>query len=133
MPTLTLVQAEGLVVRTLTRCRTSIDNARSVARALVAAEADGLKGHGLSRMPMYAAQAKVRKVDGTLKPLATHPRPGLIAVDAGYGFAFPAIELAEAELLTAARDAGHRRGGDPPVEPLRRGGPSGRAAGARTA
>ena len=64
MPTLTLVQAEGLVVRTLTRCRTSIDNARSVARALVAAEADGLKGHGLSRVPTYAAQAKVRKIDG---------------------------------------------------------------------
>ena len=64
MPTLTLVQAEGLVVRTLTRSRTSIDNARSVARALVAAEADGLKGHGLSRTPMYAAQAKVRRGPG---------------------------------------------------------------------
>jgi (2R)-3-sulfolactate dehydrogenase (NADP+) len=106
MPTLTLVQAEGLVVRTLTRCRTSIDNARSVARALIAAEADGLKGHGLSRAPMYAAQAKVRKVDGTFKPLATYPRPGLIAIDAGYGFAFPAIELAETELLSAARTQG---------------------------
>ena len=129
MPTLTLVQAEGLVVRTLTRCRTSIDNARSVARALIAAEADGLKGHGLSRVPMYAAQAKVRKIDGTFKPLATHPRPGLIAIDAGYGFAFPAIELAEAELLAAATTPGHRRGGDPQIEPLRRGGPSGRAAG----
>jgi len=106
MPTLTLVQAEGLVVRALTRSRTDIGNARSVARALVAAEMDGLKGHGLSRTPMYAAQAKVRKVDGTFKPLATHPRPGLIAIDAGHGFAFPAIELAEAELLTAAKTQG---------------------------
>src|SRR3954469_18267319 len=106
MPTLTLVQAEGLVVRTLTRCRTNIDIARSVARALIAAEADGLKGHGLSRTPMYAAQAKVRKIDGTFKPLATHPRPGLIAIDAGYGFAFPALELAEAELVPAARTQG---------------------------
>src|SRR3954471_16078748 len=102
MPTLTLLQAEGLVVRTLTRCRTSVDNARSVARALIAAEADGLKGHGLSRVPMYAAQAKARKVDGTFTPLATHPRPGLIAIDAGYGFAFPALEVAEAELRAAA-------------------------------
>jgi (2R)-3-sulfolactate dehydrogenase (NADP+) len=102
MPTLTLVQAEGLVVRTLTRCRTNIDVARSVARALIAAESDGLKGHGLSRVPMYAAQAKARKIDGTFKLLATHPRPGLIAIDAGYGFAFPAIELAEAELRVIA-------------------------------
>jgi (2R)-3-sulfolactate dehydrogenase (NADP+) len=106
MPTLTLVQAEGLVVRTLTRCRTGVDNARSVARALVAAECDGLKGHGLSRLPVYAAQAKVHKVDGTFRPVASHPRPGLITIDAGYGFAFPAIELAEAELLPTARKQG---------------------------
>lgn len=106
MPTLTLVQAEGLVVRTLTRCRTSIDNARSVARALIAAEADGLKGHGLSRLPGYAAQAKIRKIDGSVKPVESHPRPGLIAIDAQHGFAFPAIEMAEAALRPAARKQG---------------------------
>ena len=61
---LTLAQSEELVVRTLTRCRTAEINATSVARALVAAEADGLKGHGMSRVPSYAAQAKVGKVDG---------------------------------------------------------------------
>jgi (2R)-3-sulfolactate dehydrogenase (NADP+) len=106
MPTLTLVQAEGLVVRTLTRCRTNIDIARSVARALIAAEMDGLKGHGLSRVPMYAAQAKARKINGTAMPVVTHPRPGVIAVDAAHGFAFPAIELAEAALPEAARSQG---------------------------
>jgi (2R)-3-sulfolactate dehydrogenase (NADP+) len=102
MPTLTTLQAEGLVVRTLSRCRTDLDVARSVARALVAAEADGLKGHGLSRLPMYAAQAKGRKIDGMFKPMAAYPRPGIIAVDAGHRFAFPAIELAETELRAAA-------------------------------
>jgi (2R)-3-sulfolactate dehydrogenase (NADP+) len=102
MPTLTLLQAEGLVVRTLMRCRTNVDNARSVARALVAAEADGLKGHGLSRVPSYAAQARARKVDGRALPLVTRPRPGLITVDAGYGFAFPAIEAAEQALRQTA-------------------------------
>jgi (2R)-3-sulfolactate dehydrogenase (NADP+) len=106
MPTLSLVQAQGLVVRTLMRCRTNVDNARSVARALVAAEADGLKGHGLSRVPMYAAQANVRKIDGNAKPVVTQPRPGLIAVDAQYGFAFPAIELAETALKKAATSQG---------------------------
>jgi (2R)-3-sulfolactate dehydrogenase (NADP+) len=106
MPTLSLIQAEGLVVRTLTRCRTNIENARSVARALVAAEADGLKGHGLSRLPMYAQQAKARKVDGNAKPAVARPRPGLVAVDAAYGFAFPAIEAAEAALREAVRGQG---------------------------
>ncbi len=57
MPSLTLAEADDLAVATLVRCRTSEANARSVARALVAAEADGLKGHGLSRVPTYAAQA----------------------------------------------------------------------------
>ena len=31
MPTLTLAEANALVIRTLTRCRTDADNARSVA------------------------------------------------------------------------------------------------------
>src|SRR5882724_5180159 len=102
MALLSLHDAKDRVVQTLLRARTNVDNARSVARALVAAEADGLKGHGLSRVPSYAAQAKVRKVDGLALPLVTRPRPGLITVDAGYGFAFPAIEAAEAALREAA-------------------------------
>jgi (2R)-3-sulfolactate dehydrogenase (NADP+) len=106
MPTLTLAEANDLVVRTLMRCRTSADNAKSVARALVGAEADGLKGHGLSRVPMYAAQATVGKVDGLAIPAVTHPRPGLIAIDAAHGFAFPALELAE----KALRDAVPKQG-----------------------
>jgi (2R)-3-sulfolactate dehydrogenase (NADP+) len=106
MPTLTLADAEALVTRALMRARTSESNARSVARALVAAEADGLKGHGLSRTPMYAAQTKVKKIDGLATPQVGRPRPGLIAVDAAHGFAFPAIELAEAELPDAAQQQG---------------------------
>jgi (2R)-3-sulfolactate dehydrogenase (NADP+) len=106
MPTLTLVQAQGLVVRTLTRCHTEIEIARSVARALIAAEMDGLEGHGLSRLPMYATQAKVRKINGTAMPFVTRPRPGLIVVDAANGFAFPALEAAEAALPEAARGQG---------------------------
>ena len=62
------------------------------------AEADGLKGHGLSRVPMYAAQAKIGKVDGQATPVLTKKKPALIAVDAANGFAYPAIELAEAAL-----------------------------------
>jgi (2R)-3-sulfolactate dehydrogenase (NADP+) len=106
MPTLTIAEAEALVAGALARSRTSEDNARSVARALVAAEADGLKGHGLSRTPMYAAQAKVQKIDGLAVPQISQPRPGLIAVDAAHGFAFPAIEAAEQQLSAVARRQG---------------------------
>ena len=106
MPTLTLAQAEALVVETLVRCRTDRSNAETVARGLVAAEADGLKGHGLSRLPGYAAQAKVGKVAGHAKPVLTRPRPGLIAIDAANGFAYPAIEAAEAALPGETRQQG---------------------------
>ena len=106
MPTLTLPQAEDLVAATLQRCRTGADNARSVARALVAAEADGLKGHGLSRVPSYAAQAKAGKVDGFAAPVLTHAGAGVLTIDAAHGFAYPALELAVAALPEAARASG---------------------------
>jgi (2R)-3-sulfolactate dehydrogenase (NADP+) len=106
MPTLTIAEAQDLAGRTLERCRTSADNARCVALALVAAEADGLKGHGLSRLPSYAAQAKVGKVDGFAVPQASRPRTGAAIIDAGHGFAYPAIALAETILPEMARAAG---------------------------
>jgi (2R)-3-sulfolactate dehydrogenase (NADP+) len=106
MATLTLGEAEGLVARALTRCRTSEANALCVARALVAAEADGLKGHGLSRTSSYAAQAKVGKVDGFAVPKVERPRPSAAMIDAAHGFAYPAIDAALAVLPAIAREAG---------------------------
>jgi len=106
MPTLTLGQAERLVADALTRCRTRRDNAACVARALVAAEADGLKGHGLTRVPSYAAQARIGKVDGLAVPAIERPRPGAAMIDAKHGFAYPALDAAVALLPAMARAAG---------------------------
>jgi (2R)-3-sulfolactate dehydrogenase (NADP+) len=106
MPVLSLEEAQRLVTEALTRCRTGEANAVSVARALVAAEADGLKGHGLSRVPSYAAQAKVGKVDGFATPAVTRPAPSVVAVDAAHGFAYPALDAALAALPEVARAQG---------------------------
>jgi (2R)-3-sulfolactate dehydrogenase (NADP+) len=106
MTALTLAEAESLVFRALVRSRTSEANAICVARALVAAEADGLKGHGLSRVASYAAQAKIGKVDGFATPTIARQRPGAAAIDAANGFAYPAIEVALAALPAMAREAG---------------------------
>lgn len=81
-------------------------NAQAVARALVAAEADGLKGHGLSRLPTYLAMVGSGKIDGRARPVASHPRPGIVAIDAAHGFAYPAIELALSELPALAASQG---------------------------
>jgi (2R)-3-sulfolactate dehydrogenase (NADP+) len=106
MPVLTTAEANELVVRTLIRCRTDPDNARSVACALVAAEAEGLEGHGLSRVPIYAAQAKRGKVNGFAKPAIEWCRPAVLGIDANNGFAYPALNVAVKSLPQAARQNG---------------------------
>lgn len=106
MTKLSLAEAQGLVSAALERCGAAPDTARSVARALVGAEADGLKGHGLTRVPTYAAQLKTGKVVGSARPSLTRPRPAALAIDAANGFAYPALEIAVAELPAAARENG---------------------------
>ena len=103
---MTAGEAEALVAGALVRCRTSERNARSVARALVRAEAIGLKGHGLSRVASYAAQAKNGKIDGYATPAMTRPKPAVVAIDAANGFAYPALDAAAGTLPEVARAQG---------------------------
>ena len=88
------------------RSRTSRENAASVARALLAAELAGQNGHGLRRVEAYAAQARTGKVDGFAVPKAETTRPGALAIDAGNGFAYPAMDLALDWLPGAAQTQG---------------------------
>lgn len=103
---LSLAEAELLAFRALRANRTDEDAARATARALVAAEADGQAAHGLSRVPAYALQARSGKVDGQAIPRIETPTPGVIRVDAGLGFAYPAIDAALAHLAPLARSQG---------------------------
>ncbi|MGR3570548.1 Ldh family oxidoreductase [Brevirhabdus sp.] len=104
--TMSASEAEALIARVLEANRTTRDNANSVARALVAAEVDGQKGHGFARVAAYALQARSGKVDGAARPQVSQPRSALLSVDAGHGFAFPAIDLAIAELTQLAPQTG---------------------------
>lgn len=101
-----LADAENLVVAALVASNVSRDNAMHVARALVAAEADGQSGHGLSRVESYAAQARSGKVDGTAVPRTERPKPGVVIVDALNGFAYPALADAIAALQPVTRELG---------------------------
>jgi (2R)-3-sulfolactate dehydrogenase (NADP+) len=91
---LTTDEARKLIADALLASRTSAENADCVARALVEAELAGQGGHGLRRVPAYAAQARAGKVDGFAAPRVMRTRPGAVHIDAGNGFSFPAIELA---------------------------------------
>ncbi|MCF8066222.1 MAG: Ldh family oxidoreductase, partial [Desulfarculaceae bacterium] len=81
-------------------------NAALVAEVLVAAEADGQKGHGLSRLPSYCGQAASGKVDGFARPEAAEMASAAIRVDARHGFAYPAMALAVDKLAELAPRAG---------------------------
>ncbi len=104
--TLGLGEAEALATAAFVAHRSSAANARLTARALVAAEADGQPGHGLSRVAPYALQARVGKVDGFAVPSCLQVAPAALRVDAAHGFAYPAIELAIAALPALAAAQG---------------------------
>lgn len=103
---LTLAEAETLAFTALRANGASDAAARSTACALVAAEADGQAAHGLSRVPAYALQARSGKVRGEAVPRLSNPAPAIIRVDAGLGFAYPAIDAAIAALIPLAKSQG---------------------------
>jgi (2R)-3-sulfolactate dehydrogenase (NADP+) len=104
--TLDLAGAQSLATSILVRHGTSPANAECVARALVAAEADGQKGHGLSRLPSYAAQAASGKVDGRAVPTVEQVAHAALRIDAQNGFAFPALATAVDRLASLAPEKG---------------------------
>ncbi|MGB7180350.1 MAG: Ldh family oxidoreductase [Burkholderiaceae bacterium] len=103
---LTIEQAHELIARALRASQVSDEAARSVATALVAAECDGQNGHGFSRVASYCAQAKSGKVNGFATPQWQGLTSAFARIDAGNGFAFPAIDLAIDGLTEMAATSG---------------------------
>ncbi len=86
-----LDELQSLAVQALIAHNTSGSNARSVAAALVAAEADGLAGQGLSCLESYCTQTQNGKVDGHAIPTLRKTASGVLRVNAKGGFAYPAL------------------------------------------
>ncbi len=97
---------EELAAHALVAADTSEANATVVAAALVAADADGLASHGVSRVPFYADQAASKKVDGHATPVLEQHAAAAVRVDAADGFAYPAIRMGLARAVEIAGDAG---------------------------
>lgn len=90
----------------LTNSNVSDANARSVAAALLAAEIDGRKGHGFSRIPSYAGQARTGKVDGMAEPEIVKELPGMLMIDVKNGYFYPAFDLSVERVPDKARANG---------------------------
>ncbi|MEM7320946.1 MAG: Ldh family oxidoreductase [Pseudomonadota bacterium] len=104
--TLSLSEIEDLSFRALVAAGTTSENARPLAVATAATEADGVASHGLAYIPIYCEHVQCGKVDGQAKPIVTTPRSGVVAVDAATGFAHSAISLGFDRLIPMAREQG---------------------------
>lgn len=101
-----LAALEALAARALERAGASPAAAATTARALVAADAQGLASHGVSRVPQYAAHLRNGRADGKAVPRVVRERGGACLVDAADGLAFPACELAVAQAIGRSRQHG---------------------------
>jgi (2R)-3-sulfolactate dehydrogenase (NADP+) len=106
MPRSSLEQLTALAADALARAGARRDMADTTAAALVAAEAQGLASHGLSRVPQYAGHLRNGRVNGDAQPQLKQARPAALLVDAQEGLAFPACALAVREAIRSARECG---------------------------
>lgn len=104
--TLTFDEIVDLGERALAACNVSPANATHVARSIAAAERDGQPIVGLSYLPVYCDHAACGKVDGHATPKLDMRTAVAIEIDAGTGFAHPAIALGLPALAEAARQNG---------------------------
>ncbi len=103
---LSLEDGRRLIAAALQHAGVRSDCAASVARALVAAEAEGQTGHGFSRVADYVAQVRSGKLRGDAVPRLERVAPALVSIDAQNGFAYPALDIATEAASDMAREQG---------------------------
>jgi LDH2 family malate/lactate/ureidoglycolate dehydrogenase len=103
---LTPKSARKLIFEALTGAGTHARNAGYFADAILDTELGGLEGHGFYWLQYYCEHVQSGKVDGRAVPLVKQLSPVAFRVDAGRGFAHPAIEKGFAKLIPAAKKNG---------------------------
>src|SRR5688500_18230929 len=95
-----------LAAAALKKAGASRPMAEATAAALVAAEMEGLTGHGLSRVPLYCQHLREGRADGKAKPRVVSNRRAACLIDAHGGLAFLATALAAREAIKRAQRYG---------------------------
>jgi (2R)-3-sulfolactate dehydrogenase (NADP+) len=104
--TLSLDEATALCERAAAAAGASPFVALSLARATVAAEADGQVSVGLSHLFDYLDAMEAGRMDGRAVPEISRPAPAVILSDARGGAAHPGFDAAFENLVEAARSFG---------------------------
>ncbi|HTU55052.1 MAG TPA: Ldh family oxidoreductase [Acetobacteraceae bacterium] len=103
---LTVAAIENLAEAALVAHGARAESAAALARAIAAAERDGMPAHGLAYLPTYCLHLDCGKVAGAAVPSLAETAPGVLVADAASGFAHPAIALGLAALPPLARAQG---------------------------
>lgn len=106
MSQLSIVELTQIAARALRKAGAARAMAQSTADALVAAEVEGLAGHGLSRVALYCEHLRQGRADGKARPRLVTRKGGTCLVDAHGGLAFPACALAVKRAIKRARRYG---------------------------
>ena len=106
MPTISSDTLLALASEALERAGATPAAAAATARSLVLAEASGLASHGVSRIPLYCAHLRNKRVNGAAQATLQASRGATCVIDAADGLAYPACDLAVAEAITRAREFG---------------------------
>ncbi|MBP6599821.1 MAG: Ldh family oxidoreductase [Giesbergeria sp.] len=101
-----LAQLEALLTQVFERHGTSPTVAAALAHNCALAQRDGADSHGVFRIPGYLSTLASGWVNGQAVPQVEDIAPGYVAVDAGNGFAQPALDAARPLLLEKARHNG---------------------------
>src|SRR5258707_1827416 len=99
-------ELERLMHAALVRSGASTAMAAATARALAAAECEGLASNGASRIPQYCGHLRNGRAKGSAIPVVARDSRAACVVDARGGLAFHACELAGAEAIRRAREFG---------------------------
>jgi len=103
---LPLTDVEATATTALQKAGARPEAARSLAAAIAAAERDGISSHGVAYLAIYCEHLRCGKVVATAEPKLERRAPGVISVDAGSGFAHPAIDVGFTELVPLAYTQG---------------------------
>ncbi len=99
-------ELEALLQRIFVRHGTSEAVARALAFNCASAQRDGAHSHGVFRIPGYVSTLASGWVNGKAEPLVQDVASGYVSVDAGGGFAQPALAAARDLLVSKARSGG---------------------------
>lgn len=104
--TVSYQQLTDLLRRIFLAHGTSPEVADVLAENCASAQRDGSHSHGIFRMPGYISSLNSGWVDGKAVPLIEDVGAAFVRVDAGNGFAQPALAAASSLLIDKVRSAG---------------------------